>query len=385
LIVGLGPAPVPDPAPLALPPSPLAARRADIDAKQERVAALLVEAGADGLLLLDPANVAWLAGAPLGQGLPDGNERPALWVTTTQRWLVAGSTDSQRLFDVHLDGLGFQLKEWAWHWGRDRLLNDLRQNRRVACDRVLPDSVPVGPALRRLRCALTPAEQARLGELGALVAHAVEATGRNLAAGQSELEAAGQLSHRLWHRGARPVALTAAADGRARRHPRPGVTDATIQRSCLLAATASRFGLHATAARTICFGPPDPVFRQEFDAACRIAAALIAAGTAGTTAATVIEAGQRAAHLVGQDEEWRIGPPGYLTGWQPIERLITPSVPLTFEAGWAIVWQVGVGSALVGDTYLTAPPECVTPAERWPVKRIHLQGRMIDVPDLGQF
>src|SRR5262245_29131674 len=101
--------PAVDAAPLTRDASLLAERRADIDAKQERVAALLVEAGADGLLLTDPANVAWLAGAPLGQGLPDGNERPALWLTTNQRWLVAGSTDSQRLFDVHLDGLGFQL------------------------------------------------------------------------------------------------------------------------------------------------------------------------------------------------------------------------------------------------------------------------------------
>src|SRR5436190_5710442 len=155
-------------------------RRAEVEAKQEQVNALLAEAGADALLLVEPANIAWLTGASLWQGIPDPAEWPVLWLMNHQRWLVAGSTDSQRLFDVDLDGLGFQLKEWPWHGSRDRLLNDLCQNRRVACDRLHADYLPVGPTLRRLRRILTAPEQARLRELGAAVVHALEATGRSL-------------------------------------------------------------------------------------------------------------------------------------------------------------------------------------------------------------
>ena len=117
-------------------------RKEEIEAKQERVGALLAECGADGLLMLDPANMAWLTGATLTHGIPDTADWPALYLNPTQRWLIAGSLDTQRIFDQYLDGLGFQLKEWPWNWGRDRLLTDLRQNRRVACDRVLPNSVP---------------------------------------------------------------------------------------------------------------------------------------------------------------------------------------------------------------------------------------------------
>src|SRR5438105_267134 len=82
--------------------SPLTeARHAEIEAKQEQVGALLSDVGADGLFLLDPANVAWLCGAALHQGVPDPNEWPAVFLTPTQRWLVAGNADSQRLFDIH--------------------------------------------------------------------------------------------------------------------------------------------------------------------------------------------------------------------------------------------------------------------------------------------
>src|SRR5437763_1202735 len=188
-------------------PSPTE-RRAEIEAKQEQVAALLGEVGADGLLLLDPANIAWLAGAALTHGIPDPVDWPALYLTPAQRWLISASIDTQRLFDQHLDGLGFQLKEWPWNWGRDRLLTDIRQNRRIASDRVLSESVPLGPTLRRLRCTLTAAEQGRYRQLGTAVGHALEATCRSLEPGQTEEEIAGHLAHRLLRHGVQPVALT---------------------------------------------------------------------------------------------------------------------------------------------------------------------------------
>jgi Xaa-Pro dipeptidase len=367
------------------PQAPSTNRRAEVEAKQDRVAGLLAEVGADGLLLIDPANVAWVAGAALNHGIADAAEWPALFLMSNQRWLVCGSTDTQRLFDTHLDGLGFQLKEWPWHGGRDRLLSELCQIRRVACDRLFSDCVPVGPTLRRLRCTLTAAEHVRLRELGQRLAHALEATCRHVEAGQTEEEIAGHLAHRLVRRGVQPVALTAAADGRVRRYRRPGVGTSAVRSSCLVAATAARAGLHVTAARTVSLGPVDPIFRAEFDAACRIVAALAAAGTPGTPAAAAVEAGRRVAHLGGHDDAWLTGPPGHVTGWQPVERPLTPTSVLALEADWAVTWQTGVGAALCCDTYRVAsPPVCLTPPESWPLKRVHIQGLTIDVPDVLQ-
>ena len=64
--------------------------------------------------------------------------------------------DTQRLFDEEIDGLGFLLKEWPWHWGRQQLLADLAQGRRLAADRPLPDCHDVAAELARLRRVLTP-------------------------------------------------------------------------------------------------------------------------------------------------------------------------------------------------------------------------------------
>ena len=207
-------------------------RRADIDAKTALVAALLQTVGCEGLLLFEPENFAWLTSGASARGLPDAASAPALYCNGDGRWLIARNVDSQRLFDEELDGLGFQLKEWPWHWGREQLFADLCQNRHVASDRPFDACRPVADELRRLRRTLTLYEQACLLTLGQTLSHALEATCRDLAVNDTEREAAGRIGHRLMHRGALPVHIGVAADGRSR------ATDASASPRLRYAATS---------------------------------------------------------------------------------------------------------------------------------------------------
>src|SRR5205807_4715470 len=100
-------------------------RRADVDAKMAVVGELLREVGCDGLLLLEPENFAWLTSGGTSRGVLDPGQMPAAYGNGDQRWALCSNVDAQRLFDEELDGLGFQLKEWPWHWGREQLLADL--------------------------------------------------------------------------------------------------------------------------------------------------------------------------------------------------------------------------------------------------------------------
>ena len=78
-------------------------RRADIDAKTGRVAALLREVGCEGLLLLEPENVAWLGSGALARGVLDPAAEPALYCNGEQRWVIASNADAQRIFDEEVD------------------------------------------------------------------------------------------------------------------------------------------------------------------------------------------------------------------------------------------------------------------------------------------
>src|SRR5262245_9139295 len=199
---------------------PLAARRADIDAKQDAVVPLLEAMGCEAVLLLMPAHVAWFTSGLNVRGLIADSERPGVYTNGRQRWLLCSNVDTQRLFDEELDRLGFQVKEWTWEGGRAELLMNITAGRRVAADRPFPNTPMANDRLRPLLRALSGYEQAAYRELGRAVAHAVEATARNFERGQTEREIAGQLGHRLLHHGIESAALSVIADGRGAKYRR---------------------------------------------------------------------------------------------------------------------------------------------------------------------
>ena len=359
-------------------------RRADIEAKQRLVGTLLGKAGCDGFLVLEPENFAWLTSGAAARGVLDAAEMPVLYFTSDQRWVIACNVDSQRLFDEELNGLGFQLKEWPWQWGREQLLADLSHNRKIACDRPMNSHKVIGDQVRGLRRTLTPYEQACFQVLGSLVSHALEATCRTMSAEITEREVAAQISHRLLHRGVQPVCIEVAADGRSRRYRQCGYTSLPIRRYCVMSLTARKYGLYVTSSRAVCFGDPDPSFKKEHDAACKISATYIASTWPDALPKQIFTAGQHTFRLTGFEHEWRLCPQGHITGHLPVEMSLLPSTEELFQANWAVTWRASVGAAFSSDTFLIHEegPRLITPPEMWPLKRIRVQGADFFRPDL---
>lgn len=359
-------------------------RRADIEYKQQLVAQVLQEAGCDGLLLLRPENFSWLTAGGTPRGVVDEDALPALYFTFEGRWALSSNVDSQRLFDEELDGLGFQLKEWPWHWGRGQLLQDLCQGRNVACDIPFGSCKVVGEELGRRRRNLTEYERACYRALGQILSHALEATGRTFAKGESEREVAGQLSHRLLHRGAHPIHISIAGDSRSRTYRQTGFTAAPIQNHCVLSASARKYGLCARASRSVTFGPPDPHFRKEHDAACKVSATYVASSWPDSVPRQILATAQRIYQIVGVEHEWALSPQGHLTGHGLVEGPILPNIEELLQANWAITWLASIGAAVSCDTFLISEdgPRTLTGVENWPLKRIKVQGAEFVRPDL---
>jgi Xaa-Pro aminopeptidase len=351
-------------------------RRSDIESKQALVAELLRDAKVDGLLVLEPENFAWLSSGGAARGMLDPNALPGLFFTAEQRWVLSSNCDSQRLFDEELDGLGFQLKEWPWHWGREQLLADLCQRRRVACDRPYKDFQVLADVLRKKRRALTLYEQACYRALGMIISHSLEATCRGLEPGQTEREIAGQLGHRLLHRGTYPVMLGVAADERANSYRQPGFTSAHVTRHCLLMIAARKYGLCATASRSVAFGPLDDELRKQHDAACKVSAAYVASTWPDAVQREILNAGRRIYQLSGYEHEWRLCPQGGVTGRVPIESPMTSRTEELLENNWAVTWRASIGAACSCDSYLVTEkgPELITAPQVWPQRKIRFQG-----------
>ncbi|MFM8274909.1 MAG: hypothetical protein ACKODX_21615 [Gemmata sp.] len=369
---------------MSAPDDRTAARRADIDAKQERVAELLAGMGCEALVLLMPAHVAWLAAGLGARGLGADSERPGLFTNGRQRWLLCSNVDTQRLFDEELDRLGFQLKEWAWDGGRSELLAGVTAGRAVAADRPFPGVPMVNDKLRPLLRALTAFEQEQYRALGRLVADAVEATARNILRGDSEEEVAGQLGHRLLRRGVEPAVLSAAADTRGARFRRAGFTATAVDRTCTVQATGQRDGLFVTAARTVSFGPPADEFRTAFDLCVRLSALHRAYTAPQATVGPAVEAFDVVLAGTPFAFDGRLSQPGYGAGRFPAEELRRAGADEPFVPGQALVWQPRVGPAACADTVLVTATghEPVTPPGAWPFRRILARGAAHDIPDL---
>jgi Xaa-Pro aminopeptidase len=359
-------------------------RRSDIEGKMGRVAELLRRTDCQGLLLLEPENLAWLSSGAVQRTVPDPASTPGIYCNGDQRWLLCANVDTQRLFDEELDGLGFQLKEWPWHWGREQLLHDLCQGRKVAVDRPLGDCVVVETDVRRERCRLSGYEQACMKALGVLVGHAIEATCRQFEQGLSEREVAGQIAHRLMHRGAVPLHIGVAADGRSRNYRHFSFTSTSIRRYAVVTVTAKKYGLCATATRAVAFGSVDQTFRQEMNAICRVAASFLASTWPNAVPGQVLQAARRIYQLSGYEHEWLAAPQGHLIGRRPVEWPILPKTEELLEVGQAVVWNPSAGVASGADTYIVTNegPRLLTPAEHWPVKRIKIQGAEFVRPDV---
>ncbi|MFO1023425.1 MAG: aminopeptidase P family N-terminal domain-containing protein [Planctomycetales bacterium] len=173
------------------------ARIEDLEAKHRRVIELMSEQGLDALLIQQPENFAWFTagGDNTGRGGPDITA--ALFITPDARVIVGGNADIGQVFDTEILGLGFQLKERPWFEPKNVLLSDLCRGRRVGSDTPLPRTQDLSAELATLRFPLTPFECDRMRKIGRHLAHAVEATARNLQELQSEAEVAGEVSHRL--------------------------------------------------------------------------------------------------------------------------------------------------------------------------------------------
>lgn len=359
-------------------------RRSDVEQKQLRIAALLQEVGCDGLLVLQPDNFAWLTGGGAARGILDANVLPGLYFTPDARWLLASNVDTQRIFDEEIDGLGFQLKEWPWHTERAQLLTELCQGRKVAADTPFGACTDVGAHLQILRRTLSDYEIACYRILGQTLSHALEATGRTLSVGETEREIAGQISHRLLHRGVQPLLISVTADGRGRAYRQPSFTSTSITKTGVMTVAARKYGLCARASRSVSFGQPDANFRRDHDCACKISATYVAGSWPDSVPRQILLTGQRIYQLTGVEHEFYLASQGHLTGHAPVELGIALHDEQLLQARWAITWCVAVGAGVSCDTFLISEegPRAITAAENWPLKRIRIQGAEFVRPDV---
>ena len=367
----------------------LAARRADVEEKQRRIAALLDATGHDAVVLGRADSVAWFtAGGDLGQSLGSEASAVLLFVNRTSRAVITDNVQSARVFEEELAGLGFQLKERPWYGDPSRVVAELGHNKRVLSDlgscSCSSAWLRVPDPLRALRRPLTVLERQRLRELGRTLTLAVEATCRNFDRGETEADVAGHLAHRLIREGVVPVDLRVAGDDRLARYRQPSFKAAPIQNRATIAVTGRRHGLCASLTRTVSFGPPDRDFQKQHGLAVMVDATCIYFSRPGETVSGVFRRARRIFEKFDRPHEWTLDYLGHAIGYSPREDLLLPDSPAILEAGAPLCWSPSVGPARSEDTVVIESRgyEVVTEAQNWPVLEVTVKGFLLSRPSV---
>lgn len=365
----------------------LVKRREDVEEKHRRVAEYLDANELDAVIFGRADSIAWFtSGGCLGQDLGSEISAALLYVNRGSRAVLTDNVQSARIFEEELAGLGFQLKERAWHDDPGKIVAELCHNKRVADDLAsahTPWPREVEP-LRSLRVCLTPLERQRLRTMGRTLTLAVEATCRNFVQGETEADVAGHLAHRLMREGIVPVDIRVVGDDRQARYRQPGFKDATIEKRATISVTGRRHGLCATVSRTVSFGAPDSQFRADHVLAGMVDATCIFFSKAGEPIPEVFRRARRIFEKFEHPHEWTLDYSGYLTGYAPREALLGPESPLVLKESMALCWSPSVGAARSSDTMVVDSRgfEVVTEAQNWPKVEVAVKGYVIPRPGI---
>jgi Xaa-Pro aminopeptidase len=362
-------------------------RRADIEEKHSRIIRFLDENDYEAVVLGRADSLAWFtAGAELGQQMTGDAGCVQLFINHTSRAVLCDNVQSARVFEEEIAGLGFQLKERPWYSDSTPTVAHLAKNRRVAsdgcrCGLALPDELA---RLRDVRFPLTRLERQWLRELGRTLTLALEATARNFEPGETEADLAGHLAHRLLREGVVPVDLRVASDDRLARFRQPTHKAAPIHRHATIAAVGRRHGLCASATRSVAFGKADAALRKAHALATMIEATCIYFSRPGETVAGAFRRARRIYEKFGYPDEWALDYQGFIIGYEPRERILTPESPMLFRHGMPICWSPSIASARSEDTVVVDERgfEVVTDAQRWPKLDVLVKGFSISRPGI---
>ena len=365
----------------------LVERRLVIDDRHKIISNLLNENQLHGMILSRPEHLSWItASADLTPGLQLWRHPIFAYLTPTHRMIICDTTQSARLFEEELFGLGFLLKEFPLADGSQSMLANLVTGKQVALDMRLDDRPSLRAAIHGVCRQLSNAERISIRRLGRMLALCVETTAAMIKSGETEREVAAQLVHRMMREGIQPVHIQVLADDRARHYRSAAPKNHPITTWAVISATGRRDGLEVSLTRCVCFGTPKVEQIRDFE----VAAMAQTTGTFFTrpeeSISVIAPKVRRILEKNGFADEW--GRESSLaSAGRPVSELpsisTTPNMAIIpSNSAWA--WQVGVGSARVADTIVTddAGFECITVAKHsiWPTMEIAIKGQSIRRP-----
>ena len=380
---------------LVLPPEPVTRQEllAEIDIKMNRVQNFLSEQHVAGLLLTRVNNFSWMTAGIADNEIVITSEVGAaslLIMNDGHKYVVGESGEVSRHAHEDLAGLNYESKGYDWYQDQtvpDRkleIIHELARGLPIGTDVPYGDLKPVAAEFSRLRYELTEPEVKKYRWVGQQATEAVIAVCRQLHPGLSEREIEAMASNELMRRGLRPTVLLMGVDHRVSDYYHHAPTDLQLKNYAIVNVCARRWGLVASVARFVHFGPIDPDLKRKLQAAMKISAEYQANSKPGVSAGEMIDLAKKWYADEGFEGDWQAHHQGGAIGYAEREWIAAPGSKESILDHQAFAWNPIIRGTLSFDTILVYKEhvENLTHTSDWPSVPIVIDGKTYQMPDI---
>jgi Xaa-Pro aminopeptidase len=303
------------------------------------------------------------------------------------KYLIANNSEMPRLMNEDFAGLGYEPKPYEWYQestAKLEIVHRIAQGQAIGTDVPMRGLKNLAEEFAPLRYQLTQSEIEKYRWVGRAASDAVAAVCREVKPGFSERELEAMASRELMRRGVRPTVLLMGVDHRVYDYHHHTPTDLRLSKYAIVNVCARRWGLVASVARFVHFGPLEPELKRKLQAAMTISAKYEAHSKPGVTAGQMIGWAKNWFAEAGFPEYWQDHHQGGAIGYTEREWLATPGSTELIHDHQAFAWNPTIRGALSFDTIIVYSDhiENITRTQDWPAVPIRIDGITYEMPDI---
>ncbi|MDO4478800.1 MAG: M24 family metallopeptidase [Lachnospiraceae bacterium] len=357
----------------------------ELKVKFGRVRDLMAKEDLDAVILGRVHNFYWITG---GKGdmvdRSTGDAAAKIMITKDKAYAICNSSEMYRVFDEELTDGTFELIGFKWHEDEAEVVKQYVDLSRVGSDQGCYGTRNIEALINPLRYVLTPAEEARMAEIGPVAAQILEDSVRDIMPGETEMQAAGRCAGRLVAAGFAVPVMLVASDERLLKYRHPLPTDKKIEKCAMIAICAQKYGLTISISRIVSFGPLSDEIKAKYEALLKIDSTYILNTLPGVEAREVLAKGYAAYDAAGYEADYHLHHQGGALGYFCRDYCTTPRHTDVVMEHQGFSWNPTIAGVKLEDTYVIKADtqDIVSYTGTWVYRDVTIDGKTIKRPDI---
>jgi Xaa-Pro dipeptidase len=344
----------------------------ELQIKHDKIRKLLDEKNLDGIIFTTNSSFKWLSCGRANDVLK--NENASLvyfFITPDKKYFIASRSDSFRVMDEELDGLGYE--PVLYNWYNESVFDAVKRignYKKIGSDFASDSTVFIPGEIASVRAELTEFEIDRYKKTCTEYTALLTDYCLSIKPGMTEIEIANGLLFAGAGRHIRFPALMVGSDERISLYRHPVATNKKVKNYVLFATVMEREGICANVSRSVYFGAAPEELKTKQDAVNTIEATYQSYSAPGITLGELFEKGKKAYKDTGYDGEWKNHLQGGISGYSPLEFLAIENSCVKVKENNITVWNPTIKGAKSEDpVHITKNgPLQYTIDPRWPSK-----------------